>query len=189
SFQNIARLFNLFAIGLFRLPALARPEAVADMKLETYLEFLLRDIGLAQKVVAGSDGVKLADQIQDIFHGHHTGVRAKILALGWIVLACINDPREALFQNADVWKGLIVLKQDVVLWLVLLDEVILQQKSIELRFGQYVFDILYFGDKSPCFGMQSRNFVEIAGNPFFDVLGLAHIDQVALVVEEFIYSG
>src|SRR5690606_37758554 len=135
------------------------------------------------------DGIQFPDQVEYVLHGHHTGIRAEIFALGWLIPARIDDPREPLFQNADVREGRVILQQDIVLRLVLLDEVVFEQKGIEFRLRQNVFNVLYLRNKAARLGMESCDLVEIAGNPFPYVLGFADIDQYAFRIEEFIYSG
>ncbi len=138
--EDVPCLIDFFLVFLFRLCTDARGLAVADVVLKTYLEFALLDILGTEQEVAGSDRVKFAYQVKHVLHGRHARVRTEVLPLFRKVLARIDDTWKALVENAYVREGLIVFQEDVVLRLVLLDEVVLHQQRIELRFGDGIFD-------------------------------------------------
>ena len=115
-------------------------------------------------------------------HHFHVGVRTKVFTAILAHLTGREDPREALLFQHEEWVGFVVLELDVVDGLVFLDHAVLQQQGIGLRGGDDPLDVADFFNQKPglSVGLVLR---EIAGSSFFEVLGLADVEQFPLGIK------
>ena len=85
------------------------------------------------------------------------------------------DFRELIPGYAYPRIGLGVLEQDIVLRLVLLDEIVLEQKGVSLSIDHGILRIRYLGDKYARLGIEPLRRYEILRHTLVEVLRLAYI--------------
>ena len=106
----------------------------------------------------------MLDKIEQCIHGRYMAVRAIVRGTVAYDFACLEYPGKILVLNANGRICLVILQQDIVPWLIFLDEIILQQQGVFLRVHHNVSDIGYFADEYSCFP-RFVFFVEIGGDP------------------------
>ena len=72
----------------------------------------------------------MSDQFEKGFYSGDRGVGAEIGRAVRNQLACEKHPRKVLILNAYPGIGLVILKQDIIPWLVFFYETVLEQKCI-----------------------------------------------------------
>ena len=97
-----------------------------------------------------------------------------------------------LSGKKDSWEGfsgyaypgisLGVLQEDIVLRLVLLDQVVLKQKSIRLAVHYRELGIRYLGDKDAGLDVQPVRTDKVLGHSLVEILCLTHIDNLPVCV-------
>src|SRR5690606_2787309 len=103
-----------------------------------------------------------------------------------IVTARGNDARKPFLKNTDVWEGFVVFEEDVIPGLIFFDEVVFKEKCIEFRFRNDVFNVPYLRHEP--LGLYVSCLGKVARYALADVFCLAHVDEVSICVEEFIYT-
>lgn len=121
-------------------------------------------------------------------HHFYRGIRAKIERTIFHNVSGGENSRKRFLLNANPWKGLIVFQQDIVAWLVLLDEVVLQQQRIKLRLNYNVLDVVNFPNQKSGFTTVISILGEVGPHPLSQIFCLAYIDEIALRVEVLIHA-
>ena len=112
----------------------------------------------------------------------------EILPTAFILLPSLVYARICLSSDADIRVTLAVLEQDIVARLVLLDQVVLQQKSILLTLHNHVLDVCYVCYQLP--GLE-RGLVlaEVAAYASLQVLGLTYIYHLPGIIQMLVHAG
>src|SRR5690606_38002914 len=138
---------------------------------------------------AGTKVIHISEQLQYGFQRHHTGVGTIVAALAFYFSSRRENPGKRLVHDDHVRKGLIIPQQDVVLWLVLFDEVILQQQGIKFRIDNRNLDAYDFRYHSERFPILARCIRKIGRYPVFQVFGFTYVDDVMMLVQKAVYTG
>ena len=85
------------------------------------------------------------DQFQYQIYRVAKTIGTVVLSCFFVYCPCLEDTGILLLGNTDTWIGFAVLEQDVIVRLVLLDEVVLQQKCILFVIYYYVPYVCYVG--------------------------------------------
>ena len=109
-------------------------------------------------------------------HGLDTGERPKVFTPIFDQFARGEYAREPLLFHHDEGIRLIVFELDVVDRPMLFDQAIFQQKRVRFRGSNEPFDVGDFRNEQTRLAVVIL-FREIAGDPFFQVLGLPHVKQ------------
>ena len=157
--------------------------APVHLEVEAGAELARGDILHRQRQTAGADVVKRGDQLQQPFGVHHGGVGAEPARAVLLVAPGHHHAGERFVSDADPGVGLAVLEQDVVVWLELLDEVVLEQQRVLLRLHRCIVKIGDMGHQRVGLAVQLVRRPEVLGHAAFQVLGLAYIDDGALRIE------
>jgi hypothetical protein len=89
----------------------------------------------------------------------------------------------------DVGVGLVVAQQDVEARLALLDEVVFEREGFVLVGDEDVLDVDGLAHERAGFGVGLRGFKQIGAHARAQVVGLAHVDDLALGVLVEIHAG
>jgi hypothetical protein len=133
--------------------------------------------------LAGTEEEDLAQQVERAAHALGVRVGPEVDAVAAVALAREVDAREFLVhRDRDERIGLVVAQADVEARAVLLDEVLLGQQRLGLGGDEHE---LHPVDRVDHLVGAARDRVgEVAGHPLLQRLGLADIDDLALVVAE-----
>ena len=91
--------------------------------------------------------------------------------------------------QADKGVALVVLQQDVVAGHVPLDEGVLQHQGLELAGDEDGVKVVHLGHHVPGLGGVGGAVLKILAHPVFQLLGLAHVDDLAGLVHHQIDAG
>ena len=119
----------------------------------------------------------------------HAAIRAEIPRTVLDQTAGHIDLREFVGAYADPGIGLRILQEDVVPWLVLLDEVVLQQQGVRLRTDDRELGVGNLRNEDAGLAVEPLGRDEILGNTLVQVFRLAHIDDIPLGVIVTIDTG
>ena len=142
TFDQFSRLVNPLRIFLFAF-SFTDAATIFQMILKTHPHLLFLDGIIGYWNVTSSDGIDFVDQIQYGIHSITETVRTVILTDFLIDRSCLKDSRIRFFGDADTRVRFPVFEQDVIMRLILLDEVILQQKSILFVIHHHIPDVCY----------------------------------------------
>ena len=134
------------------------------------------------RVLAGAQVKHFLQQQNGFLHRPGTGVRAKVTVLLFHRPPVIRHPGKTGHGELQVRVTLVVPKQDVVLRVQRLDQVVFQQQRFRLgahHRGLHAHNLAHHVADARA----SVVFLEVAGNPLFEVDGLAHIEHLPLGVE------
>ena len=120
---------------------------------------------------------------------HDAAVRAEISRPVMHHTARKIHLRERPRTDAYPRIGLRVFQEDVIAWLVLLDQIVFKQQSIRFGFNDGVLRIGDFRDHDRRLARKPFCRNEILRNPLVEVLGLAYINDIPLGVIIAIDSG
>ena len=84
--------------------------------------------------------------------------------------------------------ALVISQQHVITRPQLLDQVTFQQQGFRLGVGNRYFDARNLLDQCTCFGIQAR-LAKIAGYPFIQITGLAHIQRRPFAIQHPVDAG
>ncbi len=100
-----------------------------------------------------------------------------------------GESREGFaFAQENVGIALVITQQHVIAWLMLLDEMVLQQQRLTLGMGQghlNVANLLHQGALT----QGGVGFLEIAAHPLLETARLTHIENLARGIEHAIDPG
>ena len=148
--------------------------ASSDVEVQAGTVFAPEDGIRSQFVIAGAEFVVFLEEVQEVPGMHHGAVGAE-------VAVALDDPagkkylREFVSGNANPGIGLGILKEDIVLGPVLLNEIVLEKQGIRLGIHDGVLRIGDFGYQDPGLGREPLRRGEILGHSLVKVLGFAHI--------------
>lgn len=163
--------------------------ALAQMKVQTRAE-LTSEYGIRRYVVvAGPQRISTPEEIQKNLGVGYRTIWSEISGPVPHNPPCKEYFRERIGRDAYPGICLGVFEKDVVAWLVLLDEVVLQQKGIRFRVHDRILQIGNLGNKYSRLGIEPFRRYEILVNTLEEILRLAHIYHISLGVIVSIYSG
>ena len=135
------------------------------------------------------EGLAAGGQVEGPADGVQGGAGLHAAAIGAVVLGAVagrtaddGELRVCLPAQAHEGVGLVVLEQDVVMGHVLLDEGVFQHQGLKLTAhddGVEVVDLAHHGVGLPVVAPPG---LEVLAHPVFQLLGLAHVDNRALLV-------
>ena len=114
-------------------------------------------------------------------HGFHTGVRPIIFTAVFYHAPRWENSWKTFVFNADPRIAFVVFKHHVVARLIVFYQIVLQQKRIGLSFYNDVLYGLNFLHQKAC-SVVVKVFCEIGSNAFFEVFGLAHVEQFSFFI-------
>ena len=124
------------------------------------------------------------------FPGHKgTGIGTQINPVFPGVLLFSRDLWIGRIGDLDIKVPLVILQQNVVLWLMLLDETAFQHQSLIFGVGDDVVIIIDLGHHFCHLGGMIRRPAEIAGDPLFQILRLADINDLPGLLLHDVYAG
>ena len=176
-------MLHLFGVVFLADQAHAGCGAAADLVLQTGP----RAIAVVA-VLALAHLEYLLQEIQAVAHGAGAGIGAEVAALPALGAPVQGEPRKLAVRQVDIGVGFVVTQQDVVDRLVLLDQVVLQQQRLDLAVQHSDLDVGDVGHHRHGFRLQPAG-AEVAGNPVFQVFGLAHVQQPPLGVVHLVHAG
>ena len=100
-----------------------------------------------------------------------------------------GEPGICLLGQADEGIPLVVLQQDVVARHMPLDEGVLQHQGLELAGDEDGVKVVHLGHHVPGLGGVGGAVLKILAHPVFQLLGLAHVDDLAGLVHHQIDAG
>jgi len=139
-------------------------------------------------VVALTHQKSLLQDTQTFTDGAGAGVRPEILAFQFFGTAVNTQPRVLTIRQKHIGVGLVVAQQDVVRRTPLFDKRLLKQQRFGFVGGNSGFNLRDTRNQCSRLGRQA-GFAKIAGQAFFQVLGLAHIEKPRIAVEHAIHAG
>ena len=128
--ENLADLLDVGVVGGLVFAGHAGGVAVTELEFEAGLELAGFHVFGGELVGAGAQGVEGADEFEQHVQGRAVGVGAVVARAVGALVAGGDEAWEPLVGEAEVGVGLAVFQQNVVLGLVLLDEVVFQQKGV-----------------------------------------------------------
>ena len=131
---------------------------------------------------AGPERIYVVDELHKIPCVHDAAVRAEISRS-----VLYKAPREKYawkFLSSDTYPRIClrILKENVIAWLELFDEVVLQQQGISLRLHDGVLRISDLGHHHRSLSSQALSRHEILRNSLMQVFCLTHINNIPLGV-------
>ena len=165
------------------LAARLQPDAGRPAHLDVVVE--ARPVDAVERLgCAGAGGKHSLQEREGAAHGADVGVRAEVLAAVVHEGARRNDAWEGVGGDADVGELLVVAQPDVVARPVLLDEVALEDESLDLGGGHHVVEVLDPGHERLGLRGQLGSGAEIGADPIRERLRLTDVDHLAAGVLE-----
>ena len=161
--------------------------AVAFVHVEVQAGPLLADVP-GELLSAGGQAQGGAQGIDDGLGVLPAGIGAEIPGPVLRHLAGQGEPGIGLVGQADIGIALVVLEQDVIPGLVPLDEGALQHQGLELAVGDDHVEVVDLADHGPGLLGMGGGVLKILGDPIFQRLGFAHIDDGVLGILHDIYA-
>ena len=185
--QKLQRHINLPAVFLSRdLPG-TWPAAAVHMKIQTGP--VLAEIP-GQHPAAIPQPVHAVDQLDRTAHSLRTGKRPEIAGLILLHLTRKKNPRILLpHRDLDIGICFIILEHRIVLGPMLLDQIILQNQSLQLRIRHYILKTVNLFDHPVNLRPPPYNLAKIRTDAIVKVYGLAHINNRILFIAHNIYPG
>ena len=179
AFENVTDAVDVGHVLFVRLQPGARCLA------ETYLVF---DAGFLLHLVAFAVRKEIVDDVLQFAQDALVGVGAEILPFD-IAVSGEEQARVFLIGDAEVGVGLVVLEHTVVAWLVAFDEVVLQQKGVDLGGHHRDADVVDVAHQHLDFSALVLVMGEVGTDASLQVAGLAHINNRPRFVEVLVHSG
>ena len=161
--------------------------AVAFVHVEVQAGPLLADVP-GELLSAGGQAQGSTQGIDDGLGVFPAGIGAEVPGPVLRHLACQGEPGIGLVGQADIGIALVVLEQDVIPGLVPLDEGALQHQGLELAVGDDHVEVVDLADHGPGLLGMGGGVLKILGDPIFQRLGFAHIDDGVLGILHDIYA-
>ena len=172
-------------ISLVGLLAHAGTHTFFNMVVEADFVFTSLNTLLCDGLTTCSWVVELLDESENSLHRHHVRVGAIIGAPFLVDGSRAEDAWEEFVGDTDGRIGLTVFQQNVIPRIVLLDEGILQKKSVFLCIDHSIADIEYLADEY--FRFETVHLcMEIGGDSRLEILRLSHIDDGLIGIIELI---
>ena len=188
SAQDVYNLLDVGGILLFGDVANTGSFASAYMEIEAGTKLVPQD-GLGGNLeVAGTKRVHVPEEINEIPGVHDAAVRSKV-TVSFLYAAGDEHLWEVVTGDADPGICLGILEKDVVLGLVLLDEVVLQEKGIGLRVHYRELGIGYLAHEDAGLGIEPLRGNKILRDALVKVFCLAHVYHFSLGVVVTVYAG
>jgi len=133
-------------------------------------------------VLAGADAKNFLQQLYTFLGSVRIGIGPEILVLLAGCTAIVGNTRKVMPGQYDIWIGFVVPEKDVVTRLQGLDQVVFQQQCFSLGARDSHFDT---GDMRHHQADARRDigFLEVGGDAFFQLPGLADIQHLAPAIE------
>src|SRR3569833_903279 len=157
------------------------------MVFQAYLVLAFTDLVLRKVELACPQLYITFYKIQQLPHLAHRSKGSQVFGAVIDLEAGEEYTGKRFIANDDIRVGLVVLQIDVELGLVLLDERVLQQKSILFRIHDSELDASDVLHQLMCL-IGGKGLCKIRAHPFAKALRLANVDQLVLFVEVFIYA-
>ena len=171
--QKLQRPGYLVPILLLADISLAGSVALFDMVVQAGA-LLARVPGQAS--VAGPQMIKLIQQLNGILHGRCAGIGSEIFRLVLLHHPGKQDTGISLPQRyLDIRIGLIILQQCIVFGGMLLYQIVLQHKGLQLRIRDNIFESGDQGHHLIYHGSSADIFTKIRAHAVMEVNRLAHI--------------
>ncbi|VVN29392.1 hypothetical protein PS681_04755 [Pseudomonas fluorescens] len=171
------RVTHVFGIDLRLDQPDARRFAAFDLILQTWPGTVLV---VAVFTLANEEG--LLQQTQAFAYGAGARIRTEILALGFFGPAMNAQARKLPVGQKHVGIGFVVAQQDVVRRPPLFDQRLFKQQRFGFVGGDGRFD-LRNATHQRCGFRRQTGFAKVAGQAFFQIFGLAHVQQACIAVE------
>ena len=181
SFQDLSCLKDILLIVFLALFSYAGSHAFLDVIIQTDLVSSRCNTLFRQRGVTSARMIEFLDQMEYACHATHMGVGTIISAPFLVDRTGLEDAWEELVGDADGRIGLAVFQQDIIAWIVLLDERVFKQQRILLRIHHRITDIVDLTDEHLC--LETIHFrVEVRRDSRFEILRLTHIDDGMILV-------
>ena len=169
-------------LGLGDIPH-AGSLALADVEVQARAELVPKDGLRGNLEVAGAKGVHLTEEIHQVARMQDAAVRAEVaVALALLDAAGDEHLGEVVSRDADPGIGLGILQEDIVLGLVLLDEIVLQEKGVGLAVHDGELGVGNLGDQDAGLCVQPFGRNKVLRHALVKVFCLANIDDLPLCV-------
>jgi hypothetical protein len=172
--NDLPDVINLPVIGFGILKPFTGTQAIAQVILQAKFVFAGTDLFFRQVIIAGSQRINAFYQIQKSPDRFHLGIGPEILRSVPYAFTGWKNTRETFIFDTKPWIGFIVSEQDIISWLVLLDQVIFQKQRIRFGRNHNVFYTSDFPDHYPCFSAV-MGLGKIRTDPFLQILCLPHV--------------
>ena len=186
AYDLLGRL-NILGVLLTRDALLAYTATLADVVLQTHLVFAAFYTLGRHRCITGTQRVERVNKVEHRICRVAETIRPEVLRSAAFLLAGLEYTRISLTCDADIRIALTVLEQDIIVRLILLDQVVLQQKRILFAADHHILDVRNMRHKLACL---ERGLVltEVTAHAPLEVLGLTHIDHCSLTIEVLIYA-
>ena len=124
----------------------------------------------------------LPGRVHGLPNGPEAQVGTHIFGPVFLFLQHRCNPGPAAAADADVAVALVVFEQNIILWLVLLNQAALQHKGLKLAVSQDVLEPVHIGDHFAHFGVVVFFRAKVLAHPVFQGLGLADVDDLSGLV-------
>ena len=188
AFDDLTNLLNRLHVLSFRLIAFAWSQAILDMVFQANLELPILNGHRFQAQVASAPWIQTFYQVQQSVHHLPTWVRTKIFRTIFDDLPSWKNPRESFVLDANPRIGFVVLQRNVIAWLILFDQVVFQQQSIQLSIHNDRSDINDFRNQHTGFPAVVMVFAEIGVNSFLKTFRLADVQNLSFCIKILIHS-
>ena len=178
AFQKKPHLANALRIIFRRSQAFhTRANTAVDVELQAGFGMVAGQIYLAR-----GDQEMAVDEIDRAMREVGGEVRAEIGGAVFADAAGDEDPRKSFTGELDGRVTLVVPEQNVVTWLVLFDEIVLQRQGFFFVVEQNVVDVARFGNQGAGLDVSQPVVIEIAADPGAQPLGLTYVNDAAIRV-------
>jgi hypothetical protein len=153
-------------------------------------DFVLAESYLVRREVevAGADGVEVTYHRHGGVRHPHVGIRTEAYRAIVGRAALDTDAGEGFVADDDLGIGLVVLEQDIVAWLVLLDEGVLEDESFGLGAYDYILYTTNLAHQEA--GLRAGDIpLEVAADTPTEVLRLSHVDDVPFLPDVLVATG
>src|SRR5690606_37128674 len=107
--QDVFNFFNVLFIVWQRLICLTRSFAIAYLVFEANLKRSFLNILGRKWQIAGSEGIRLLDKVEDGVHHSYRGIRTEVGGSVFNQFSCPVDARKWFFFDDNPWVGFIIL--------------------------------------------------------------------------------
>ena len=167
---------------VFRRADLARARRAAAPQMLVEARTVLADVA-REHPRTGLEVECLADRVDRAAGRHAALIRPEIARPVMRRLGNHGKRRIGRVRiQPDIGIALVVLEQDIVLWLVFFDHRVFEHKRLKLGFGHNDVKVVNMADQLARLGVQPLRRLKIVGNAVAQQLGLADVDHLAGLV-------
>ena len=159
------------------------------MHLEAWTELMAKYCIGGDLVLAAPQRIICFEELYQSPGVHHGAIRTEIAGAVFFKLAGKEDLGKFVIGHTYPRIGLGVLEQDIVLWLILLDKVILEQQRISLAIHHRILHICNLGDQNTRLGVESGRVNKVLGYSLVEIFSLSYIYDIPLGVIVSVNSG